>query len=213
MAFKCDQCDKEFNTEQGLQQHKNDKHGVSRHEKKELKKERQEERKHEISKKASSGKIKKYAVVAIIVVIIAAAGYYLATRPSGNSSGSDNILSTNLYSHSGVALHIHPNLEIEILGQKQTIPANIGISGSVMRVIHTHDSTGKLHVESPVPHTFVLKDFFTIWGRNFNSSCIFEYCTNETHSLQFFVNGQPNSLYGDLPLKDLDNIKIVYAQK
>ena len=139
--------------------------------------------------------------------------YFLILGSSGTPTNNDNILSTNLYSHNSLALHIHPHLEIEINGQKEIIPINVGISGSVMRVIHTHDDTGKLHVESPVPHTFVLQDFFTIWGKTFSGDCIFEYCTNGTHELRVTVNGQPSAIFGEIPLKDLDNIKVVYGPK
>ena len=50
--------------------------------------------------------------------------------------------------------HIHPQLTIVINGQQQVIPANTGITEACMNSIHTHDATGKLHVESPI-----LKDF------------------------------------------------------
>ena len=210
MAFKCDQCDREFSTEEGFNQHNADKHGVSRHDKKEMKKQQNEQHR---SGKKSPKKIGMYVVVAMVIIAAVGAAYYFVSNPASGSSNNDNILSTNLYSHNSLALHIHPHLEIEINGQKQLIPQGVGISSNVMRVIHTHDDTGKLHVESPVPHTFQLKDFFTIWDKTFSSSCIFEYCANETHELHMTLNGQPSALFGELPLKDLDNIRIVYGPK
>ena len=212
--FKCDKCGKEFNTQAGLDQHNADKHGISSHDRKALKRHEQEKQKSDTGRKEKSRKMGKYAVVAVVVVVAIVGAYFLMSGSSGTpSNNNDNILNTNLYSHNSLALHIHPHLEIEINGQKETIPTSVGISGSVMRVIHTHDDTGKLHVESPVPHTFVLQDFFTIWSKTFSSDCIFEYCNNATHELRVTVNGQPNMLFGEVPLKDLDNIRIVYGPK
>lgn len=215
MSFKCDRCEKEFNTQQGLDQHKLDKHGMSSHQKKELKKEQ-----HQETKKGTSGKIKrkkmmKYVVIVVVLAAVVGSAAYLVSTlsPSSGGNSNDDILSYNLYTHTNMALHIHPKIKIEINGREQVIPANIGISGSAMRVIHTHDDTGAIHIEAPVPHTFQLRDFFTIWGKNFNASCIFEYCANETHELRVFLNSQPSSLYETLPLRDLDNIRIVYGPK
>ena len=130
-----------------------------------------------------------------------------------NQSKEENIFEVNLREHKNLALHIHPFLEIEILGQKYTIPADIGISSKGMRVIHTHDSTGKLHIESPYPYQFYLKDFFTIWGKNLNSSCIFGYCEGNGHELVFYVNGIESEQKENIQLKDGEIIKIVYRKK
>lgn len=132
---------------------------------------------------------------------------------SGCSSQSEDILKLNLREHKNLALHIHPFLEIEVNGIKQVIPANVGISGQGMRVIHTHDDTGKLHIESPYAHQFYLKDFFTIWGKTLSSTCIFGNCADANHTLQFFVNGAKSMDKENIPLKDGDRIKVVYKGK
>ena len=132
---------------------------------------------------------------------------------SGCTTTADNVLGINLRNHNNLAVHIHPTLEINILGQNYEIPANTGISEAGMKVIHTHDSSGELHVESPFPHQFYLKDFFTLWGKSFNSTCIFEYCSDDKHALEMTVNGFVNNQFGDLPLKDGDRIKITYREK
>lgn len=123
-----------------------------------------------------------------------------------------DILDVNLREHKNLALHIHPTLQIEIEGENIIIPANTGISEEGMRVIHTHDVSGKLHVESPYPYQFVLQDFFTITGQTFTSECIFDSCTDENHSLKVFVNGVETDQFGDTLLLDRDLIKIVYEE-
>lgn len=132
---------------------------------------------------------------------------------SNCSEKNEDLLMIDLKEHKNLALHIHPILEIEILGEKQIIPGNIGISDRGMRVIHTHKTDGILHIESPRPHQFYLADFFTIWGRNFDSSCVFNYCADEDHSLKVFVNDVENDQYGNIPLYDKDKIKIVYERR
>ena len=124
-----------------------------------------------------------------------------------------DVMQINLKDHNQLALHIHPHVQIVIDGQDQVIPMNIGITSLGMRVIHTHDTTGKLHVESPVMHQFYLADFFTIWGKRFDDQCIFDKCKDETHDLKLFVNGEESDLFGALPLKDGDQIEIVYETK
>lgn len=124
-----------------------------------------------------------------------------------------HVLDINLREHVNLALHIHPILEIEILGEPYIIPADTGISSEGMRVIHTHDETGKLHVEGPYPYDFVLGDFFTIWGKNFNSTCIFQYCENENYDLKMYVNGIESEEFENLLLLDRDLIQIVYEEK
>ena len=124
-----------------------------------------------------------------------------------------DILDMNLREHKNIELHIHPILEIEILGERMIIPANIGISDKGMRVIHTHKEDGILHVESPEPHEFVLKDFFTIWGETFNETCILDTCVDEDHELNVFVNDIKDGRHGNIPLRDNDKIRIMYAKK
>ena len=226
---KCDQCDREFATQEGLEQHNKDKHGaaqsVDRHEMKKLKKQQKLVQQAEENKKLKSGRrMKTVAMIVGVSFVLAAVVYAVVfvfpkeaiSLDGNNTAGQDhnNLLSYNLKSHSGgLSLHIHPHIEIEINGETQAIPANIGISPAGMRVIHTHETDGKLHIESPTPHQFVLKDFFLIWGKNFDETCIFENCIDETHELIVLLNDVEQSDIENVPLKDLDRVKIVYSEK
>ena len=195
-----------------------DNQNFSKHELKRIKRMEREKQREEIRAQHESElrakKTKKYVLIsAVILVVLVLAFIFLRSISKVGTYTRDNILDLNLKEHKSVSLHIHPVLEIEILGEKQEIPTNIGVSSSGMRVIHTHEPGGTIHVESPYPQEFYLKDFFTVWGRNFNSTCIFEYCTDEGHKLSVFVNGLPNEEYGELILRDGDIIKIVYDVK
>ncbi|HIG93838.1 MAG: hypothetical protein QT02_C0004G0027 [archaeon GW2011_AR9] len=131
----------------------------------------------------------------------------------GCSSQPQDPLSINLRDHKQIVQHIHPTLQIEINDQIQLIPADIGITEQGLRVIHTHDEPGILHVESPFPYQFYLKDFFTIWGKRFDSQCIFDSCIDNDHELKVYLDGQEDTRFGDIPLQDDQQIRIVYQKK
>ncbi|MBP6925816.1 MAG: hypothetical protein KBC22_02045 [Candidatus Pacebacteria bacterium] len=68
--------------------------------------------------------------------------------------------------HQQVAQHIHPNLSIIVDGVPEEIPADIGIEGACMREIHTHDTSGTIHIETAKLGTvYLLEDFFTVWNQ------------------------------------------------
>ena len=149
----------------------------------------------------------------IIIIIVLGFGYvfYKAT------SNTDSCLTAeakdiNVGGDKNVVLHIHPMLTITINGEDIAIPSHIGLENGIMRPLHTHDDTGEIHVESSCVRDYTLGDFFDVWGETFTSSCIMDYCTDETHTLTVYVNGVESAQYEDLTLKDKDNIQIVYEE-
>ena len=88
----------------------------------------------------------------------------------------------------GTVLHIHQHLDVYVNGKKVTVPALIGIdtSGQFLTQVHTHDTTGIVHVESPSKRTFTLGEFFGEWGVKLTGNCLGRYCG----SLQWWVNGK-----------------------
>jgi hypothetical protein len=66
----------------------------------------------------------------------------------------------------GQVLHIHQHLDLYVDGRKVTVPMNVGIdpSGAFISPLHTHDTTGVIHVESPTESAFSLGQFFAVWG-------------------------------------------------
>jgi len=66
--------------------------------------------------------------------------------------------------------HVHTHVSIFLDGVALAVPADIGIvpmqpSGRCFYSIHTHDLSGKIHVEAPAPGTFTLGQLFAIWGQ------------------------------------------------
>ena len=67
----------------------------------------------------------------------------------------------------GTALHIHQHLDLYVNGTKQVLPALIGIITSrqvVFSPLHTHDTSGINHVESPTVRSFTLGESSTCGG-------------------------------------------------
>jgi hypothetical protein len=114
----------------------------------------------------------------------------------------------------GTALHIHVHLDITVNGQKITVPALIGIDTSKQKIspLHTHDTTGIVHVESPTQASFSLGQFFTEWQVALSSTGIGGLTADGTHQLKAYVNGQPYT--GDpaaIIFKPHDEIALVYG--
>jgi aspartate 1-decarboxylase len=66
--------------------------------------------------------------------------------------------------------HVHTHLSIFLDGVGLMVPEDIGIikltpATQCVYSLHTHDHSGKLHIEGPSPAMFTLGDFFMIWGR------------------------------------------------
>jgi len=80
-----------------------------------------------------------------------------------------------------VAFHIHAHLAIFVKGKQRQVPFGIGIgpplegqnfpagpfveSGSCFMWLHTHAADGIIHMEAPKQISFVLGDFFDVWGQ------------------------------------------------
>jgi hypothetical protein len=104
-------------------------------------------------------------------------------------------------SHEAAVVHFHPHLDIFVDGVPETIPANTGINDTCMANLHTHDTSGTIHVESSnagAINDFVLGDFFTVWGQPIE---------RDGYDLAATVNGKP------VATADLANLKLVDDQQ
>jgi hypothetical protein len=71
-----------------------------------------------------------------------------------------------------------------------------------MLPLHTHDDSGKIHVEADVVRDFKLQDFFDVWDRPFSQTKVLDF----TGTVTMTVDGQPSTAFGSLILKDGQNI-------
>ena len=150
------------------------------------------------------------------VIAIGAITFIILASIIGLSvNGSKNFKAYNqCVEHSaGLSMHIHPELEIYVNNEHVTIPANIGIDPTCMKAIHTHDDTGKIHLEYPEQYDFKLGDFFTVWGKSFNKNQLLDKTVDDTHTLTMTVDGQPSTEFENLIMKDGQKIVIRYDEK
>lgn len=123
------------------------------------------------------------AVVAVVVMVLA-----------GSGSGPDEPDIAGLPCESGERLdyHVHPTVQIVIDGEPQVIPANVGVKpGECIYWLHTHDETGKIHVEAPEEGDYTLGQFFAIWGQPLSSTQLLDRTTDADHLITATVNGEP----------------------
>lgn len=142
-----------------------------------------------------------------LIVLLAGGGVVWLARYSANLPKTPE---SEIIARSGI--HWHPEISIYIKNQKQEIPANLGL-GVVMQGVHTHDSSGVIHVEKQglvKKEDAALGKFFKIWGKQFNSNCIFESCNSESGTIKMLVNGQENTEFENYSMKDKDKIEIRY---
>ena len=99
--------------------------------------------------------------------------------------------------------HTHAHLDVIVNGRPVPVPAGVGIlepfqtgdtpSGpfleGVTGPLHTHTSSGVVHVESDTSSTFTLGQFFDLWSVRFSGSCLASYCNSGTASLRVYVDG------------------------
>jgi hypothetical protein len=88
-----------------------------------------------------------------------------------------------------VATHYHSHLDIFVDGKHVAVPKYIGINlgANYLTELHTHDTRGVIHVESPKSNDhFSLGQFVAEWGVFLNSRCIGGHCDG----LKWYLNGK-----------------------
>jgi hypothetical protein len=115
-------------------------------------------------------------------------------------------------SQEGVATHIHAHLDVFVNGKRVTVPQAIGINPGAgwLTELHTHDTRGVIHIESPKANdTFTLGQFVAEWGVFLNGRCIGAYCDG----LKWYVNGkQQTGNPAGLVLKPHQEIALVVGK-
>ena len=94
----------------------------------------------------------------------------------------------------GQVVHIHQHLDVFVNGKHEPVPANIGIDQNTqfLASLHTHDTTGVIHMESVQPYKFKLGQFFDVWGVKFTDTQLGAFHPNTAQNLvlQTWVNGK-----------------------
>jgi len=125
--------------------------------------------------------------------------------------------------------HIHSHLTIALNDVLLTVPGQIGITTATSTTpsctyqIHTHDGSGRIHVEAPAQVSYNLGNFFHVWGQplaadniaGITTQPIVIYITEADGTTTVF-SGDPNTIdltshrlitiqIGDPPLSEIPN--------
>jgi hypothetical protein len=95
--------------------------------------------------------------------------------------------------------HMHVHVGIYVDGVAVKVPAGIGVgrpwgfdnsgfltNGSCFAWLHTHDTTGVIHIATPELTVFTLGQFFDVWGQPLTTGGPFNY----SGTLAVLVNGR-----------------------
>ena len=212
MPFRCEPCNREFQSDEALAQHNRDRHGEGKESKAENKEVMQQEKKErkesELEKSLKTKKIKraaKYGVALLIVVIL----LYFIIISLGSSPTS------KLREGLGAAgsQHVHTDFKVYLDGRAvdfsqpryQVRAQHVHVEGGDGDVIHVHATGVKMGY------------FFSTLGMKFNQTCFAvdgrNYCNNENKTLKFFVNEVPSDELENYVLQSMDKILISYGNE
>ena len=112
---------------------------------------------------------------------------------------------------SGIQVHNHASMLVYVNGQEVSLPADIGIDPALPdhAGLHTHDTTGKLHLEGIEKPT--LGQFFETWGVKFSSKQLGSYKNTKTKIVRMWVNGQSSNAFASFVLEEGSTIVISYG--
>ena len=103
--------------------------------------------------------------------------------------------------------HEHAHLTMVIRGQLRPVPANIGITATQICWLHTHDTSGIIHIEAGDNRAFTLGDFFAVWRQPLSQTVIDGERVASGESVQTTVNQQPYTASPEtIVLKDHQDI-------
>jgi hypothetical protein len=137
-----------------------------------------------------------------------------APWPAEYSFLAQRLEALNFPPQSDVGYHVHDKLYIYINGKEAPIPANFGIDpqGRFLAPIHTHDTTGIIHLESQSQYPFTLGQVFDVWGVRFTGSQIGGYTAGNGNVLQVYVNGKQVSDPVNFKLKAHDIVIVGFGK-
>ncbi|MEU9125663.1 hypothetical protein AB0C96_38570 [Streptomyces sp. NPDC048506] len=110
--------------------------------------------------------------------------------------------------------HIHAHLDVLVNGKPVSVPADIGIDQQAQKIspLHTHDTNGVIHIESPVKATFSLGQFMTEWNVALTRNSIGGLKAGGGKEFHAYVNGK--EIPGNpaaVEFKAHDEIALVYG--
>lgn len=193
---------------------------------------REEEHRQELERQQRRTRTRRILIFAAAIVVLAGITY-LTFRPH-TSPGSSQPAQTNTSSSSssstnsafapvnGVSCdsgehydyHHHIHLSMYINGQAVAVPQSVGIntnaSSPCLYWLHTHDTTGIVHIESPVQRTYTLGNFFDVWSGRF-AQLGYPAQLSQANGWQVYVNSRVyKENFRSIPMEDHTLVTLAY---
>lgn len=211
MPFKCEPCNREFESAEALAQHNRDKHGVGKEDKIEGKEKEQlakkEQKESELEKSLKAKKIKRAAKYGVAVVVILGLLYLVITSLSSSPTAKARIgLGPAGSQHVHAAFKVYlDNRAVDFSQPRYQVRAqHVHVEGGDGDVIHIHATGVKIGY------------FFSTLGMKFNSTCFVTeraYCNDGNKTLKLYVNENPAGEWEDYILQSMDKILISYGNE
>lgn len=141
---------------------------------------REEQRRREAERRHEAQRQRVTAISVTAAVVVAVIGIYFLFFFQGGvfrGIGANSVVNPAYPSIDGIscdgleqsAFHHHAHLTIYMNGAPVALPQNLGIApdGSCLYWLHTHDTTGVIHIEAPRGSNFTLGNFFNEWQQRF----------------------------------------------
>ena len=173
-----------------------------------IKQDRREERQRRFEQQRATRKKRNIIIGVIAALVVLAAGIisyaiinnsHNATAQNPSALPTEQVFNQAYPPVDGIYcdqleqtnFHIHVHLSIWIKGQQITVPQGTGIAsdGSCFYWLHTHDTTGVVHIEAPQIATLNLGNFLDIWGKEFPQSYHDELASST--GWKIYVDGKP----------------------
>ncbi len=178
------------------------------------KKERRDEQRKQAEARLRAAKNRRTSLIGLIVggvvlVAVVLSVYFFVIAPNNAANGQtgsgtntntsaptdslapvvDNI---GCYANEGSVSHIHVHVSVYIDGKAVAIPAQIGIpqTSTCLYWLHTHDTSGVIHIESPIQRDYTLGNFLHIWHQQF-AQLQYPLQLDSSSGWTVYVNGQP----------------------
>ena len=80
-----------------------------------------------------------------------------------------------------LTVHYHSHVDIFVDGKSEPVASSIGREDqSLFSPLHTHATSGLIHIEAPEEQDFTVGMLFTEWGVRLTNDCIGGYCSPDT---------------------------------
>ena len=191
--------------------------------KQDLRRERREEQIRREAERKRRERTRRITIISVIAAIVVIAGaivaYVVYANNTQNQPQTPQVVNPqyppvdNIYcdQQEQLAFHIHAHLTMYINGQALPLPSQIGIAKdqSCLYWLHTHDTSGVIHMEAPTNHSFVLGNFLDEWSTEF-AALGYPPQLDQT-GWQAYVNGKPyNGDFHKIPLQAHTLITLMY---